>query len=151
VVRTNAMASLEDIALWHERDISHSSVERIILPDSCILVDYMMHRLDGLLRDLVVFPERMRKNLESTGGLLYSQRVMLALVDRGLPRPEAYDIVQTAARQVWDEGGTLRERLEADPRATERLGPAELDELLDPAWFLRHIPAIYARSGLPPA
>lgn len=148
VVRSNSLAAMEDMALWHERDISHSSVERVIVPDSCTLVDYMLTRLDGLLKDLVVFPERMRKNLEATGGLLYSQRVMLALVDKGLPRPIAYDIVQSAARHVWDEGGTLRTWLEGNPQVTKLLSPADLDDLLDVRYYLRHIPEIYARTGL---
>ena len=149
VVRSHAGAALENQALWHERDISHSSVERVILPDACILLDYMLHRLDGLLTDLVVLPENMRRNLDATGGLMFSQRVMLALVDAGLPRPEAYDIVQGAAREVWDEGSTLRARLGADARVTTHLSDEALDTLFDPAWYLRHLPAIYARAGLP--
>jgi len=149
VVRSNSLAAMENMALWHERDISHSSVERVILPDSCILLDYMLHRLNGLLTDLVIFPDNMRRNLDSTGGLLYSQRVMLALVDRGLPRPEAYDLVQTAAKHVWDEGGTLRARLADDERVSSALTSDELDALFDPAHYLRHLPTIYARAGLP--
>ncbi|MBM3460669.1 MAG: adenylosuccinate lyase [Armatimonadetes bacterium] len=148
VVRSNSLAAMENMALWHERDISHSSVERVILPDSCILLDYMMARLERLLKGLVILPKRMRRNLDETGGLLYSQRILLALIDRGLPRPEAYDVVQSAARKVWDEGGTLAERLLEDERFCARLSAADLRELTDPSWYLRHLPEIYRRAGV---
>jgi len=149
VVRSNAMAALENIALWHERDISHSSVERVILPDSCILLDYMIHRLDGLLRELIVYPERMLENLESTGGLLYSQRILLALIDAGLPRPEAYDIVQNAAQRVLDAGGTLADRLTENPSFRSHIDAKKLAELTDPTWYTRHLETIYERAGVP--
>jgi adenylosuccinate lyase len=149
VVRANSLTAMENMALWHERDISHSSAERVILPDSCILIDYMMDRLNRLLDGLLVFPERMQRNIDATGGLLYSQRVMLALIDKGLPRPDAYNIVQSAAKLVWDEGGALRERLAANSTVLEKLSTEELDELFNPAYYLRHVETIYERAGLP--
>jgi len=109
----------------------------------------MLHRLETLLRDLVVFPQRMLRNLEATGGLLYSQRIMLVLVGKGVPRPQAYDMVQQAARKVWDEGGHLRESLMADECFARHMGLEELTALFDPAYYLRHIPAIFERAGLP--
>lgn len=149
LVRANSLAAMEDMALWHERDISHSSVERVILPDSCLLIDFMLARLEGLLRDLEVFPDRMRRNFELTGGLLYSQRVMLALVDKGLARTEAYAAVQSAARHVWDEGGSFREWLLRDDQVRGLLTSTDLDELFDERYYLRYISAIYERTGLP--
>ena len=107
VIRANSLAALENVALWHERDISHSSVERIIIPDSTILVDYMIVRLTQLLKNLVVYPERMLKNLNLTGGLVYSQRVLLALVDRGIERKAAYEAVQRNAMEAWEGQGDL--------------------------------------------
>jgi adenylosuccinate lyase len=145
VVRGHAVAALEDVALWHERDISHSSVERIILPDACLLLDYMLHRAAGLVTGLVVRPERMLLNLRSSGGLVYSQRVLLALVDRGLTREDAYAIVQRSAMRAWDEGRELRDLLAADPEVAGHLDAEALDELFDPAWHVRHADAVMAR------
>jgi adenylosuccinate lyase len=145
LVRANAFAALENVALWHERDISHSSVERVIAPDSTILVDFMLHRLTSVLDTLLVYPDRMRENLEKTGGLLYSQRVMLALTGKGLSREAAYALVQRHAMAVWTGGETLKDRLAADPEVRGHLSSEELDELFDLAYYLKHVGTIFAR------
>jgi adenylosuccinate lyase len=148
LVRTNALAALENVALWHERDISHSSVERVILPDSTILLDYMLHRMTGIIEGLQVYPERMRENMERSYGLMYSQRVLLKLADTGLPRQHAYEIVQRNAMRAWRERTPFRLLLEADPEVTARLAPADLAACFEPAWYLRNVDAIYRRAGL---
>ncbi len=148
LVRTNALAALENVALWHERDISHSSVERVILPDSTILLDYMLHRMTGIIKGLQVYPERMRENMERSYGLMYSQRVLLKLADTGLPRQHAYEIVQRNAMRAWRERTPFRLLLEADPEVTARLAPADLAACFEPAWYLRNVDAIYRRAGL---
>jgi adenylosuccinate lyase len=149
LVRTNALAALENVALWHERDISHSSVERVILPDSTCLVDYMLHQMTRILDGLQVYPDRMRENMERSFGLLYSQRVLLKLTDKGLPRQQAYEMVQRSAMTAWRERTAFRALLAADPDVMARLTPRELDECFDPAWYLRNVGAIYRRAGLP--
>jgi adenylosuccinate lyase len=141
VLRGNAQAALENVALWHERDISHSSVERVILPDSTILLDYLQHRAAALLREMTVDAERMRANLELTHGALFSQRILLALVAGGTPRDEAYRVVQELAQRAWDEGVELRELLEAD----ERGGGLDLDAIFDYSHYVRHAGEILAR------
>ncbi len=145
VLRGNALAAMENVALWHERDISHSSVERIIGPDSTILLDYMLNRLTRVLDKLVAYPERMRRNMEITGGLLFSQRVLLALVSKGLTREDAYRLVQRNAMKVWQEGGHLKDRLGADPEVAAHLGVGELDALFDLGYHLKHVDAIFRR------
>jgi adenylosuccinate lyase len=145
VIRAAAGAGLEDVALWHERDISHSSVERVVLPDAFCLLDYLLARSRALVEGLVVHPERMLHNLRSSGGLVYSQRVLLGLVESGLSREDAYALVQGAAMRVWSEGGELRDLLAADPRVTERLDPAALEALFDPGWYVRHVPEVMER------
>jgi adenylosuccinate lyase len=141
VLRANAQAALEDVALWHERDISHSSVERVVLPDSTILIDYLQHRATALVQGLAVDPERMRANLELTHGALFSQRVLLALVEGGMTRDDAYFGVQRAAQQAWDTGTPLRELLAADP-ATAAL---DLDAIFDYGHFVRYSKEIVGR------
>jgi adenylosuccinate lyase len=141
VLRGNAQAALENVALWHERDISHSSVERVILPDSTILLDHLQRRVLGLVRGMVIDAERMRANIELTCGALYSQRVLLALVERGLTRDEAYRVVQRLAQQALDTRVALRELLAGDP-AGEGL---DLDALFDPAPFVRFAGEIVGR------
>ena len=152
VVRANALAGLEDIALWHERDISHSSVERIVLPDSTILVDYMLAVAREVLDGMHVYPENMTRNLDATGGLIFSQRLLLALVEKGLSREDAYALVQRAAMQAWagqaTGGPSFREIVAADPALTGRLTAAELAACFDPAPFLQHVDHIFARVGL---
>jgi adenylosuccinate lyase len=141
VLRGYAQAGVENVALWHERDISHSGAERVILPDATILLDYMQAIATRVAQGMVVHPDRMRRNLELTFGAVFSQRVLLALVERGMQRDEAYRIVQRLAQQAWDTETPLRELLEADP-AGEGL---DLDDLFDPGWHTRHVPAILER------
>ncbi len=145
VVRGYAVAALEDVALWHERDISHSSVERVILPDAFLALDYMLHKSRTLLEGLVVRPERMLAVLNGSHGLVYSQRVLLGLVERGLSREDAYAIVQRNAMRAWDEDRPLRDLLEDDPDVAAHLGAKELDELFDPAWYTRHLGTVMER------
>jgi adenylosuccinate lyase len=143
VLRGNLQAALEDVALWHERDISHSSVERVILPDSAILLHYLLHLAMRVIEGMEVSPERMRRNLEASGGLAFSQQVLLALVDRGLSRDEAYGIVQRAAAAAWDQGADFREALRSEPRVRETLPQPELDPLFEPR--LDHLDGVFAR------
>jgi adenylosuccinate lyase len=148
LVRANALAAVENVALWHERDISHSSVERVILPDSTILVDYMLHRMTGIIDGLQVYPERMKENMERSYGLMFSQRVLLKLADKGLPRQQAYEIVQRNAMRAWRERTDFHALLAADPDVTARLAPSDLAACFEPAWYLRNVDAIYRRAGL---
>lgn len=145
VIRGHAVAALEDVALWHERDISHSSVERVILPDATILLDYLLATTRKLVDGLVISPQRMRAVLDSSHGLVYSQRVLLGLIERGLTREEAYALVQRNAMRAWDEARPLRELLDLDPDVTDRIGPGDLDALMDPAWYTRHAGTIMER------
>ncbi|BAC87984.1 adenylosuccinate lyase [Gloeobacter violaceus] len=146
IVRSNATAALENMALWHERDISHSSVERVILPDSAILVHYMLVKFTALVEKLAVYPENMARNLHRYGGVVFSQRVLLALVAKGLTREEAYRIVQTNAHKAWNrEGGDFRALIEADPEVQILLAPAELAACFEPRHHLKHLDTIFAR------
>jgi adenylosuccinate lyase len=139
VVRSYSQAALEDVALWHERDISHSSVERVILPDATILADYMLVRMTDILSGLRVFPERMRQNLDLTGGLVFSGQLLLDLVEAGAPRNEAYQWVQAHAMSAWEEGGNFRDRVSADPIITKYLDAAKLERAFD---LQRHLHAV---------
>jgi len=143
LVRGNLQAALEDVALWHERDISHSSVERVILPDSTVALDYMLWLATFVIEELRVFPERMRRNLETAGGLVFSQPVLLALVDAGMGREQAYRIVQRAAAAAWDEGADFRQQLAAHPVVREHLSEDRLADLFTPR--LDHLDAVFAR------
>ena len=145
VVRANALAGLENIALWHERDISHSSVERIIIPDSTILVDFMLNRFIGILRNLQIYPERMRLNLGMTRGLIYSQKLLLALVEKGLSREKAYEAVQRNAMKAWRDGDSFEELAREDPLIRKALSLRELKSCFDPKYFLKHLDEIYKR------
>jgi adenylosuccinate lyase len=145
LVRANAVAAMENVPLWHERDISHSSVERVIAPDSTIVLDFMLHRLTNMLDRLVVYQDRMRANLESTGGLFFSQRVLLALTDSGVDRDEAYRLTQRNAMAVWHEGGTFKDRLAADPEVMAHLRPDQLEELFDLHHYLKHVDTIFSQ------
>jgi adenylosuccinate lyase len=145
VVRGNLQAALENVALWHERDISHSSAERVILPDSTIALDYMLHVFTEVLSGLRVFPERMRANLEEGGGLAFSQGVLLALIDKGMTREDAYRVVQAAAAAAWDEGKDFRIELQGSPEVRAHLDPVELDALFDPSAHLVHLDQVFAR------
>jgi len=144
VIRGNLQAALENTVLWHERDISHSSAERVILPDSSIALHFMLSEMLEVLQGLEVYPERMRENLHVGGGLAFSQNVLLALVEAGLARDEAYSIVQRAAAAAWDEGASFLDRLAEDVRVRERIGD-RLDELFDPAAALRNLDAVFDR------
>jgi adenylosuccinate lyase len=148
LLRGHAVTALDNVALWHERDISHSSAERIILPDSCIALDYMLDLLTGIYDGLEVCPDALTRNLELTHGLIYSGQVLLALVESGMARGEGYDIVQEAARKVWAGEGDLHSHLAADPRVTERLSTEQLASLFDPKYHLRGIEVAFARLGL---
>jgi len=145
VLRGNALAAMENVALWHERDISHSSVERIIGPDSTILLDYMLARLTRVLDRLVVYPENMQHNLDLTGGLFFSQQVMLALTNKGITREEAYRLVQKNAMRVWHEGGQLKELIGRDPEVTNHLTAEELEGIFDLHFHLKHIDTIFQK------
>jgi len=148
LLRTNALAALENVALWHERDISHSSVERVILPDSTILLDYLIHLTTFIVEGLEVDPARMAENLELSYGLVYSQRVLLKLTEAGLARQVAYEIVQRHAMRAWRERRPFVELLAADPAVTDRVPPDELKACFDPTWFIRNVDAIFKRLGL---
>ncbi len=148
VVRGYAVTSMENIALWHERDISHSSTERITLPDACALLDYMLSVFTDVMRGLQVYPENMRRNLELTQGLVFSQRVLLALIETGLSRQDAYGIVQGHAMRAWKERAPFRTLLESDASVTARLGPAQLDEIFDYGIYTTHVDASFRRLGL---
>ncbi|HEY7366565.1 MAG TPA: adenylosuccinate lyase [Methylomirabilota bacterium] len=150
VIRSNALAALENVALWHERDISHSSVERVILPDSTILLDYLLDLTTTVVEGLEVDPARMADNLDLSYGLVYSQRVLLKLTEAGLPRQVAYELVQRHAMRAWRERRPFLELLAGDPEVSDRLGAAGLKECFDPAWFLRHVDTIFRRAGLIP-
>ncbi|MHB1539033.1 MAG: adenylosuccinate lyase [Solirubrobacteraceae bacterium] len=145
VLRGNAQAALENVALWHERDISHSSVERVILPDSTILIDYMLHRAHALARDMTIDIERLRANLELTHGALFSQRVLLALVEAGLAREDAYRIVQELAQRAFDGGVPLRELLRQRAEQLPQLAALDLDGIFDYGHYVRHVETVLAR------
>jgi adenylosuccinate lyase len=145
VVRAAATVGLENVALWHERDISHSSAERVVLPDAFLALDYMLDRLAWLAEGLVVDPDRMRANLDASHGLVFSQRVLLALVESGLPRGEAYRLVQRNALRAWDESRDFRELVGADKEIAERLGPDGIAAAFDLAGALQHIDVLFER------
>src|SRR5437660_3020605 len=148
LLRTNALAAAENVALWHERDISHSSVERVMLPDSTIMLDYMLDLAAFIVERLDVDPARMAENLEASHGNIYSQRVLLKLTESGLARQVAYELVQGHAMRAWKERRPLLDLLAADPAVTERLPPADLKACFDPAWYVRHVDTIFRRAGL---
>jgi adenylosuccinate lyase len=151
VVKANAQVGFDDVALWHERDISHSSAERVVLADSYIATDYLLSKLEWILDGLVTYPENMKANLDRTRGLIYSSRVLLALVDHGMLREDAYTVVQSNAMKVWDDiqqarpGLSYREQLEADPEAAALLSGEELDAIFDPWEFLARVGVLFER------
>jgi adenylosuccinate lyase len=148
VLRGNALAAMENVALWHERDITHSSVERVVIPDSCILLDYMLFLTTDVIDRLVVYPEHMQRNLELTRGLVHSQSVLLALTSRGMKREDAYRVVQEAAMEVWSSGVPFRERLLHSPEVAALIPEKELDRLLDPVRSTQYVDGIFKRVGL---
>jgi len=148
VLRANLMVNLENIALWHERDISHSSAERVVLPDSCILLDYLLAKTSALVRNLVVFPENMRENLERMRGLVFSQNLLLDLVRTGLTREQAYRLVQAAGARVWDEGISFREAVAAESGIGRALDRSEIDAALSVERSLRNVDRVFERLGI---
>ena len=146
--RGYSVTALEDVALWHERDISHSSAERIILPDACILLDYMLDMFAGIIRGLRVYPENMRRNLELTQGVIFSQRVLLALIDKGMSRQEAYKLVQDGAMRAWQGRTPFLDLLLDDSQVTARLSRDELASLFDYGFYLKHVDESFRRVGL---
>ncbi len=148
VVRGNALAAMENVALWHERDITHSSVERVILPDSCYLIDYMLQKFAWVMEGLVVFPQNMRKNIDKSQGLVFSQKLLLAMVNKGVTREQAYKIVQTAAMRSRASGRNLREEILESRDALKLLSPEEINKIFDLRGFLKNIDVVFRRFGL---
>ena len=149
IIRANAGAALENVALWHERDISHSSVERVIMPDSCILTHFMLVEITDLVKNLLVYPENMQRNLTVYGGVTFSQRVMLTLVDKGMNRETAYKLVQSCAHQAWNKpDGDFRALISQDAQVKAQLTPEELAQCFDPNHHLRNLDTIYQRLGI---
>ena len=149
VLRGHAMAALENVALWHERDISHSSVERMILPDASTLTDFMLVETTNLVKNLLVYPENMKRNLNVYGGVVFSQRVLLALVEKGLSREEAYQIVPSCAHQAWNTSeGNFQDLITKDERVTDHLSPSEITDCFDPQYHLRHLEQVYQRLDI---
>ncbi|RAN57760.1 adenylosuccinate lyase [Dolosigranulum pigrum] len=148
VIRGYASTAYDNIPLWHERDISHSSAERIILPDATTLLNYQLNRFANVVEQLTVFPENMKDNMETTFGLIYSQRVMLQLIDKGLSREEAYDLVQPKTAQAWDEKKDFRSLLETDSKITSILTPNDLNDAFDYNYHIKHVDTIFDRVGL---
>jgi len=147
LLRSNSIAALENVALWHERDISHSSVERIIVPDSCIVLDYMLDLMNKLVKNLLIYPENMMKNLNLTRGLIFSQTVMLRLVEKGITREEAYRLVQTPAMDVWaDSNKNLKDELMKSDEVGKYLSETEINEIFDPKKMLKNVDYIFKRS-----
>lgn len=148
VIRGHMVTAYENVSLWHERDISHSSAERIIIPDTTILIDYMLNRFGTIVKNLTVFPESMKRNMNATFGLIYSQRVMLKLIDHGMTREQAYDLVQPKTAQAWDEQRDFRPLLEADQTIMSTLSEKDLDDAFDYHHHLKQVDTIFARVGL---
>lgn len=147
LMRTNALASMENVALWHERDISHSSVERVIVPDSTLALYYMFEKFNFVMRELVVYPENMMANINVTKGLIFSQRVLLALIAKNVMREDAYKIVQRNAMRVWDGDDDFKALLLKDTEVTDVLKPEELEPLFDATYYVRHVDEIFRRKA----
>ena len=145
IVRNNAISAFENIPLWHERDISHSSVERVIGPDSTILIDYMLHRMTNLLNKLLVYPKNMRANLDKLKGLIFSQQVLVALAEAGVSREDAYKLVQDQAMLVWQGKGSFKDLVLEESSIREHLGEEKIKELFDVGYHLKYISAIFNR------
>ncbi|NME06839.1 adenylosuccinate lyase [Psychrobacillus sp. BL-248-WT-3] len=148
LIRGYMMTAYENVALWHERDISHSSAERVILPDATIALNYMLNRFSNIVKNLTVFPENMKRNMDSTLGLIYSQRVLLALIDKGLARETAYDTVQPLAMKAWESQKAFRTFVDADEKITSLLTKEELDDCFDYNYHIQHVDMIFDRLGL---
>jgi adenylosuccinate lyase len=148
VIRGHMLTAYENVPLWHERDISHSSAERIIIPDATIALNYMLNRFGNIIKNLTVFPENMKRNMDRTFGLIYSQRVLLALIEKGLTREEAYDTVQPKTAESWDHQVSFRGLIEADEKITSYLSPEEIADCFDYNYHLKHVDMIFERLGL---
>jgi adenylosuccinate lyase len=148
VMRGYMLTAYENVPLWHERDISHSSAERIIIPDATIALNYMLNRFGNIIKNLTVFPENMKRNMDRTLGLIYSQRVLLALIDTGLTREEAYDLVQPKAMEAWEKQIPFRQLIEAEEKITSRLTKEQIDDCFDYRYHLKHVDTIFDRLGL---
>lgn len=148
VIRGHMVSAYENVPLWHERDISHSSVERIILPDSTILINYMLNRLGNIIKNLTVFPDNMLRNMKRTYDVPFSGRVMTKLIDKGFSREQAYDTVQPKAMQAWEEQRSFRDIVESDAVIGEQLSAEEIADCFDPSWHLKHVDTIFTRLGL---
>ncbi|MDQ0272942.1 adenylosuccinate lyase [Cytobacillus purgationiresistens] len=148
VIRGYMMTAYENVSLWHERDISHSSAERIILPDATIALNYMLNRFGNIVKNLTVYPENMKRNMDRTLGLIYSQRVLLALIDKGLVREEAYDTVQPLAMEAWEQQVSFRSLIDQDEKITSMLSEAEIDDCFDYHHHIKHVDTIFDRLGL---
>ncbi|MES1025585.1 adenylosuccinate lyase [Gloeocapsa sp. BRSZ] len=149
IIRSHAVAAIENVALWHERDISHSSVERVILPDACILTHFMLKEITDLVQNLLVYPQNMERNMNCYGGVIFSQKVLLALVDKGMSREEAYAVVQSCAHQAWNQPqGDFHNLIVNDARVTQLLSPEEIETCFDPQQHLKHLEQIYQRLDI---
>ncbi|MBE9127446.1 adenylosuccinate lyase [Coleofasciculus sp. LEGE 07081] len=149
IVRAHGVAALENVALWHERDISHSSVERVILPDACILTHFMLSEITDLVKHLLVYPENMKRNLNLYGGVIFSQRVLLTLVEKGMNREDAYSTVQSCAHAAWNQPeGNFHNLIAKDSRVTSRLTPAEIEACFDPQYHFQHLEEVYQRLDI---
>ncbi|GAA0362380.1 adenylosuccinate lyase [Bacillus horti] len=148
VIRGHMVSAYENVPLWHERDISHSSVERVILPDATILLDYMLNRFGRIIEDLSVFPENMKRNMERTFGLIYSQRVLLTLINKGLKREEAYDLVQSKAMEAWEKQTSFKELIEAEEKITATLSQDEINECFNYEHHMKNVDLLFERVGL---
>ena len=148
VIRGYMTTAYENVPLWHERDISHSSAERIILPDATIALNYMLNRFGNIVKNLTVYPENMKRNMDRTLGLIYSQRVLLALIDKGMSREEAYDTVQPRAMEAWEKQVQFRSLIESDEKIAGLLSEAEIDDCFDYHYHIKHVDMIFERLGL---
>ena len=148
LIRGHSITALENVALWHERDISHSSAERLILPDSCLALDYILDLFTHVMKGLRVYPQRMWQNIESTHGLLFSQRILLALVERGLSRETAYELVQRNSMRSWDEDLDFFELMKSDKDVASYIAADELTDLFDYGYYLRYVEDTFQRVGL---
>ncbi|MBM6616236.1 adenylosuccinate lyase [Bacillus suaedaesalsae] len=148
VIRGHMLTAYENVSLWHERDISHSSAERIILPDATILLNYMLNRFGNIVKNLTVFEDNMKRNMDRTFGLIYSQRVLLALIDAGMSREEAYDTVQSKAMEAWEKQMSFKELVLGEEKITSRLSPAQIDDCFDYSYHLSGVDTIFEQVGL---
>ncbi len=149
ILRGNAIAALENVALWHERDISHSAVERVIFPDTCILTHFMISETTDLVKNLLVYPQNMERNMNVYGGVVFSQRVLLTLVEKGMSREDAYKVVQSCAHQAWNQPqGNFQDLISKEPRVKELLSDAEIKACFDPSHHLKHLDEIYQRLSI---